>query len=504
MNNSNLYIMNLIKLYLKAYKIAFNDKELYKVLVTDPDFPSLASVSRTLNYYGLSSDAYLLDKLENVTSLKGKLVHSSLNGGHFFVVKKQSEDSLTLFDGKSYSLPVNEFLKVWDGVALMVKEPKNVNAFHGGWLSTQSWMAFLAVLCTLLLLVKYYTLPVFPILLLNSIGLGLSILLMKHRLGMRFDNRYCQIGKKFDCQLVSAKQPLQGRLPFALDELGMFFFFWNILSIVMMRNISLLHFAIWTLASLVCLGLLAYQVFFIHKYCVYCLGTYIVIWLSTLVAIKTAAIPMGWESIVYNTGISACLALLLSNFVSLYFQKQKKSFENEVQLLRFKRNHAVYKALSNDCTIGDGLGMYGIQFGDKGASCKIRMVVSLDCKFCRKAIREAASLIKRFPQRFSCEVILADGSSLVEGLNGYVANRLREFNIIQEYYRGNRNMSILEKLSSKDISEKLELASVISQYKKNQKIIKELSIEKLPLILINGKNKSSYYDISDYQYMVEI
>lgn len=48
MNNSNLYIMNLIKLYLKAYKIAFNDKELCKVLVTDPDFPSLASVSATM------------------------------------------------------------------------------------------------------------------------------------------------------------------------------------------------------------------------------------------------------------------------------------------------------------------------------------------------------------------------------------------------------------------------------------------------------------------------
>ena len=87
MNNSNLYIMNLIKLYLKAYKIAFNDKELCKVLVTDPDFPSLASVSRTLNYYGLASDAYLLDKQEKVTSLKGMLVHVSLNEGHFFVVK---------------------------------------------------------------------------------------------------------------------------------------------------------------------------------------------------------------------------------------------------------------------------------------------------------------------------------------------------------------------------------------------------------------------------------
>ena len=99
---------------------------------------------------------------------------------------------------------------------------------------------------------------------------------------------------------------------------------------------------------------------------------------------------------------------------------------------------------------------------------------------------------------------MADGSSLVEGLSGYVANRLREFNIIQEYYRGNRDMSIFEKSSSQHISEKPEIASVISQNKKNQKIIKELSIEKLPLIQINGKTKSSYYDISDYQYMVEI
>ena len=175
MNNSNLYIMNLIKLYLKAYKIAFNDKELCKVLVTDPDFPSLASVSRTLNYYGLASDAYLLDKQEKVTSLKGMLVHVSLNEGHFFVVKKQSEDSLILFDGKSYNLPVNEFLNVWDGVALIVEEPKKINACHRGGVSIQTGMVFFAVICICLLLWEYCTKPVFPMLLLNCTGLSLSM-----------------------------------------------------------------------------------------------------------------------------------------------------------------------------------------------------------------------------------------------------------------------------------------------------------------------------------------
>lgn len=133
------------------------------------------------------------------------------------------------------------------------------------------------------------------------------------------------------------------------------------------------------------------------------------------------------------------------------------------------------------------------------------MVISLDCKFCRKAIREVASLIKRFPQRFSCEVVLADAiSTSKEGMDSYASSRLREFNIIQEYNKGNKNMSIFEKLHQKNISEKLEFASVISQYKKNQEIIKGLSIEKLPWIQINGRNKSPYYDISDYQYMVEI
>lgn len=505
MNNSNLYIMSLIKFYLRAYKIAFNDKDLCKVLVTDPDFPSLASVSRTLNYYGLSSDAYLLDKQENVTSLKGKLVHASLNAGHFFVVKKQRKDSLTLFDGKSYNLSVDEFLKVWDGVALIVEAPKNENAFHRGCPSVQTGMVFLAVLCSFLLLVKYCTLPMFPILLLNYIGLSLSLLLIKHRMGIGSVDRYCRIGKKFDCQLVSAKQPLQGRLPFALDELGMFFFFWNILTVVMVENVSLLHFALLVFASLVCLGLLAYQVFFIHKYCVYCLGSYLAIWLSVVVTTKTAASPLGCGYIVYNAGFAACWALLLSSFVSLYCQTLKTSFDKELQLLRLKRHHIVYEALTNCNQKIDDSELSGMLFGDKGASCKIRMVISLDCKFCRKAIREVASLIKRFPQRFSCEVVLADAiSTSKEGMDSYASSRLREFNIIQEYNKGNKNMSIFEKLHQKNISEKLEFASVISQYKKNQEIIKELSIEKLPWIQINGRNKSPYYDISDYQYMVEI
>lgn len=414
MNNSNLYIMSLIKYYLRVYKIAFKDKELCKVLVTDPDFPSLAAVSRTLNYYGLPSAAYLGDK-ESVPSLKGKLIHVSSNEGHFFVVRKQNGDSLTLFDGKSYTLSVNDFLKVWNGVFLVVEEPKVISACHRDRLSVQTGVAFFAVFCALLLFSKNCTLTVFPVFLLNCIGLGLSVLLMMRRLGVGISDRYCQIGKMFDCQLVSAKQPLSGILPFALDELGLFFFFWNVLSVVMMGDVSVLHFVLLAFASFICLGLLAYQAFFIHKYCMFCIGAYLAIWLSAFVTIKTIVLPLSWGSIGYNAGIAACWALLLSFLVSLYIQRQKESFENEIQCLRLKRNHVVCKALTNSSPMIGDIGMSGMLFGEKGASCRISMVVSLDCKFCRKAIREAAFLIKNFPHRFCCEVVLTDTTSLSNG-----------------------------------------------------------------------------------------
>lgn len=60
MNSSSLYIISIIKYSLKAYKIAFKEKAVYKVLTTDPDFPSMSSISKTLSYFGLETSAYQL------------------------------------------------------------------------------------------------------------------------------------------------------------------------------------------------------------------------------------------------------------------------------------------------------------------------------------------------------------------------------------------------------------------------------------------------------------
>ena len=99
MNNSNLYIIDIIIFYLKTYGIVFKKIDLYKAFVTDPNYPSLASISNVLNYYGISSSAFISDKKESSVLQKNMLVHTVVKDGHFFVIKQILKDKVILYDG---------------------------------------------------------------------------------------------------------------------------------------------------------------------------------------------------------------------------------------------------------------------------------------------------------------------------------------------------------------------------------------------------------------------
>lgn len=92
MSNSNIYIIDIVRYYLKTYRIAFKNIDLYKVLVTDSNFPSLASISNTLDYYGISSSAFISDDKVSSMLRKNMLVHTVLKDGHFFIIKHILKD----------------------------------------------------------------------------------------------------------------------------------------------------------------------------------------------------------------------------------------------------------------------------------------------------------------------------------------------------------------------------------------------------------------------------
>ena len=115
---TNKYIIDIIKYMLSRNDIYASRNNIYKVLCSDPTYPSLASVSSTLSYFGIKTNAFITD-LEHLKSYKDVIVHLKNSDGHFFVMRKIDDNNIILYDGENKSLAINEFKNLWDGVLLI-------------------------------------------------------------------------------------------------------------------------------------------------------------------------------------------------------------------------------------------------------------------------------------------------------------------------------------------------------------------------------------------------
>lgn len=114
----NLYLLNIILFLLHTEGIRIKRSTLIKVLLSCPSYPSLASVSQTLSYFGLKNNAFLTD-LEHLENLRNVIVHTREDNGHFYILKEYYANSVSLYDGADIKLCVSEFLAIWDGIIIM-------------------------------------------------------------------------------------------------------------------------------------------------------------------------------------------------------------------------------------------------------------------------------------------------------------------------------------------------------------------------------------------------
>lgn len=451
MNNSNLYIIFLIKFYLKEYHISFKNKDVYKTLTTDPDFPSLASISKTLYYFGLETSAFKLNIEKDCIQLENSIIHTTLEGGHFFVVKKVCNNDLILYDGQEHTINKKQVLSIWDGIILNINPSYNTETSARNKYLTSGITSIIILVCILYILRLYLTIPTIWSLCLSCIGMAFSVFMIKQRIGLLPNDKFCKIGKMFDCKTVTRKQPFINKKWPHLDVMGCFYFTWCMVYLCIAKHIDLLLTSICIFASLTCIILLAYQSFAIKKFCILCLGTYVIIWTSLFTSLLYPGTSINIKDYLYTGGTAAFISYIISWMTSQYLHQKEKTFENEIKTLKIKRNTSIFNMLTNHSKKLDLQNIKGKSYGNKDAHNRIALIVSLDCKYCKKAIEEATRLTEHFPYRFNCKIIT--------------------------------------------INE-------ISAYRNIHEDISNLVFDKLPVITINEKEMPQLYEISDYQYLL--
>lgn len=274
MKDSTLYLLDIVRYYLKVTRKAFNDTELCKILLSDPTFPSLASICRTFEFYGFKTEAYKTDKTD-IDQVKDRIIHTSSHGGHFFIVLNVGENDVTLFDSKRYVISKVQFLSLWDGIMLVINASKDNKANIVSNDFKHTFIVLLSiVVCVSFMLLSSSLLTVVNIFL-DVVGIYLCRILIRRRIGFPQSSEFCKIGEKFDCDYVSSKQPLYNKIPISLDELGLFYFGENLL-VGLISESNIFNVSMSFIAAFVSSLLAAYQIIGIKKYCIYCFCIYVI------------------------------------------------------------------------------------------------------------------------------------------------------------------------------------------------------------------------------------
>lgn len=488
------YIIDVVEKILFLNDIHTNRKELFKVLFSSPVFPSLAAISQTLSYYGLHNNAFVAD-LKHLLRLKNVIVHSiEKEEGHFYILTQIDCNTVTLYDGDETKISLEEFTVIWDGVVLIVEEKENVNI-------KRSIIAF--PLCCLgfwgfLLLYFFFTTTKFTIdFILDSIGLTLSVVLLRQHLRIFEKTSFCQIGKNVDCNYVADRNPLQRWLPIDLAIVGVFFFLFNLLSLLIVGATSCISGYITLVAAIFMMFLSIYQVFKIKKYCLYCLGITIIIFAK--LCISVLSFNVNHIYLLPKFVIATIIAYLFSYLIYKIMDYDKLLSNNDIELLRIKRNPSTIKnyfVQSHSIVSTEEM----MEFGNKYADIVITTFISLHCRHCKKVVSEVIQLIDKFPKRFLWRVAIQGISSNDMDDNVFARLNTRQLHIFQLYISDKKRcLKAMRLWNFKNITDGSE--ELIAKYRFQQKNIEKMRIMHYPTIWVNGIVLPQEYSISDLQYI---
>ncbi len=373
-----------------------------------PNYPSLFAVTDTLDLLQIENIAARVDQ-----SQFGELPDTFLslmevdNQEQFVLVSKKGATVTVQAENlKKTSFSTEAFCALWDGVVLAVEEnDAAVAIFQKRWFSG-NWVYLFLGLTLAALFLFHHPITAAAVLYLTTslLGLMVSILIVQEKIGTANDlsKKICD-GLNTSCDSVINSSSGHINKWISFSDLPLLFFGVNTASLLFDPVSSVVYIGFFSLLSV---PVLLYSIWLqktkIRKWCALCLlvsflvmvqGIYIA-WNFNYTAFY---LPDGYYY--FLTGLFFTAFWL---YVKPIIETHTASQQKLNQLTRFKRNSAVFEALSKEVVDAYDLEtLNGIRFGEKDAPVHLVLFLSPSCSHCHKAYEETKKLFVKFPEKFS-------------------------------------------------------------------------------------------------------
>ena len=504
--------------WLRKLEIDISFSYLEKELRSHYAYPSLLSITDTLDAMGIDNAAIVVDK-DKVDKLPVPFLA--------YAYKNNSEFSIINNAGKSLN-PQSEEFRNWSGVIIAAEKPDAVWQIkeNKNWLRKEKRNKILlrgVGLVFLLLLLNLYAVDfswLSAALLLTSIaGLLIAILIVLKEIGYnnRLTDKLCSISENTDCDAVMKSKGAQLAFGFGWADAGIIYFS----SLVLVLILSELTGQQGAVNALLCvISILSfpftvYSLYFqkqvAHKWCMLCLTTLGILWLQF--ALLFSFLFTGDFSLLLLKGL---ILVLISFFCtsSIWFllkpvlvgrkDLQDKNFE----LLRFKNDPEVFETmLKHQRQVNTSAFAEDLQLGNAEAPVQILIACNPYCWPCANVHTDFHKLldVKNFglTVRFTIDSDKREDlkTRAVEYILKCISTPLnhtvsRKRQIIHDWF----NVMDLDKFSRLyKASEELEVDSLLKQH---DIWSRQAEIAFTPAIFINGLEMPKQFHVNDLMMII--
>lgn len=386
-------------LYLEKENIAIDKSEFEFQIQSHSDYPSLLSISDTLNFFNIDTFAadIAFDEIDNFPNRFIANLSTELNTPQFYFIEKKEDHFFYSNDKKTIEISKIELEKYWTGIVLLIEKSENEEVIKAN-KSKFSW--FLPFFCLGSFLVAIFQLEediqtksffLFPI-----IGILFSVAALKDLFGTKSEllNNFCNITTSSSCATILDSRKWKFFEIINFSDLSIVFFasqFVGLLISLLSRDVKT-YFTIQQILLLITVPVLFlsiyYQKFVEKKWCPICLGiiSIILLELGYLLVFQTIILELVIQPILIFCLVFSFIILIWSNLKKLLLHhKYLKEFQLEVT--RFIRNYDVFKnsLLASDKTNYHELSSGNLVVGNENANLKITLISNPFCSHCKAA-----------------------------------------------------------------------------------------------------------------------
>lgn len=512
MRSTNLLIKILDILSVK-YTVEYAEEYYEK----HPNKFNLYGISQMLNHYQVENVGVNMEcTIESLAQIHVPFLAYVEN--HFAIVTHYSEKNISyIFEDNNVTVPVEQFLKVWTGDALLFAKTEDsiepnydIHFRHFVINSIKHWGGVLILMILAVLdffqsqklgSVDFMAYHIF-----NIIGFLLCIPLMRMHIDEHdpLANKVCSLfTPKSKCNKVTASAA-SSLLGISLSTLGMSYFVVNLIilfsspsfiSTIFMFCIFILPFTFWSIW---------YQAIRLKEFCSLCIGVLVCIWglfFSLLSNNQLGNIHL--MDVVY-VGCSYLLGLYAFHSFVGFQIKERQNTRITYQLCALKSKCVVFDSLLKEQPYYELNKQIGIVLGNPFANNTITIISNPHCDPCSKLHPFLVNLLEQKENPYSIQILLTSfNEELEKSCHLWIAmyqnlSSQKFVKFMGDWY--NRGRYEYREYYQKYISV-IKSSTALATYESQKIWLNNLRISNTPTILINGFLLPEEYELKDLVYL---